>query len=310
MKILLVGEIREGRLRESVGELAGFSAALGAEAAMVLVGDTTQLPLFDGTLYLADALRYGQYQPDLHKRLVLAAVEREEPDYIVLLHSSYGWDLAPRIAASLGVAQISDVIALADGAFEVGCCNAKMRRIVKPHTSKAVLTIQPGAFPVLQHHGLPPVVHSLATGTGMATSLQFSGYRGAGRQVVDLAGADVIVSAGRGVGKKEQMEIIRSLAAVLGAEIGASRPVVDAGWVEHSRQVGSTGQTVAPKLYVACGISGAIHHLAGMKQSGFILAVNKDRDAPIADVADLTVVADLMEFVPALVAKLAGRRNG
>jgi electron transfer flavoprotein alpha subunit len=133
----------------------------------------------------------------------------------------------------------------------------------------------------------------------------FLGYEAAEAKGVDLAKAEVIVSAGRGVGKMENVQVIAALARALGGELGASRPVVDGGWVEHSHQVGTTGQTVSPKLYIACGISGAIQHLAGMKKSGFIVAINKDKDAPIGEVADVLVVADVMQFVPALTAKLA-----
>ncbi len=121
---------------------------------------------------------------------------------------------------------------------------------------------------------------------------------------VDLGKAEIIVSAGRGIGKPENVEIVADLAQKLGGEYGASRPVVDSEWVDHNRQVGTTGQTVSPKLYVACGISGAIQHLAGMKKSEFVVAINTDRDAPIGEVADVLVVADLKEFIPVLTEKL------
>jgi electron transfer flavoprotein alpha subunit len=136
-------------------------------------------------------------------------------------------------------------------------------------------------------------------------ALEFVGYEPAEAEGVDLSRAEVIVSAGRGVGKKENVPVIAALAKALGGELGASRPVVDAGWVDHSHQVGTTGQTVSPKLYVACGISGAIQHLAGMKKSDFIVAINKDKDAPIGEVADVLVVADVLQFAPALTARLA-----
>jgi len=302
MKTLLIGEFREGRLLESTYELLGFAGQLGAETAMLLVGNDGQLPLYGGTLYLADAAACGEYNPDLHKKLILEAVQKENPDYIVFVHSSYGWDLAPRIAAALRIAQVSEVIALADGGFEVGCCNAKMRRSVKPATVKAVLTIQAGAFPALQPGGPPAIQRLAAIGGG---PLEFVGYEAAEKKDVDLAKAEVVVSAGRGVGKKDNIPVIAALAKALGGELGASRPVVDAEWVSHSHQVGTTGQTVSPKLYVACGISGAIQHLAGMKKSDFIVAINKDKDAPIGEIADVLVVADVMQFVPALTAKLS-----
>ena len=302
MKTLLIGEYRDGKLLESTYELLGFADQLGAESALLLVGSDSQLPAYPGTLYLADAATCGEYNPDLHKQLILDAVQQENPDYIVFLHSSYGWDLAPRVAAALKTAQISEVIAIGDGSFEVGCCNAKMRRSVKPATGRTVLTIQAGAFPVLQPGGSPAIRKLTAETT---SALEFIGYEPAEKKDVDLGKAEIIVSAGRGIGKKDNVPVILALAKALGGELGASRPVVDAGWVEHSHQVGTTGQTVSPKLYVACGISGAIQHLAGMKKSDFILAINKDKDAPIGEVADVLVVADVMQFVPALTAKLA-----
>ena len=302
MKALLIGEYREGKLLESTYELLGFADQLGVETAMLMVGSEAPLPAYGGTLYLADAATCDEYNPDLHKKMILEAVQKENPDYIVFLHSSYGWDLAPRVAAALTAAQVSEVIACVDGSFEVGCCNAKMRRTVKTSTAKTVVTIQAGAFPILQPGG-SPIVQKLAASGGAA--LEFVGYEPAEKKDVDLAKAEVIVSAGRGVGKKDNIPTIAALAKALGGELGASRPVVDAEWVSHSHQVGTTGQTVSPKLYVACGISGAIQHLAGMKKSEFIIAINKDKDAPIGEIADVLVVADVMQFVPALTAKLA-----
>jgi len=302
MKALLVGEYREGKLLDTTYELFGFAQQLGAETTLLLVGSQEQLPAFGGTLYLADAAKYDEYNPDLHKRLVLAAVEQENADCVVFLHSSYGWDLAPRVAAGLKAAQVSEIIGITDGSYEVGCCNAKMRRTVTPASAKTVLTIQAGAFPVVQPGGTPTVKPLETTGT---SPLEFVGYEPAEPKGVDLARAEVIVTAGRGIGKKDNVPVIAALAKALGGELGASRPVVDAGWVDHGHQVGTTGQTVSPKLYVACGVSGAIQHLAGMKKSDFILAINKDKDAPIGEVADVLVVADVMQFVPALTAKLA-----
>ena len=302
MKTLLIGEYREGKLLDATYELFGYAGQLGAETALFLVGSETQLPSFGGTLYLADAVVCGEYNPDLHKNLVIEAVQRENPDQVVFLHSSYGWDLAPRVAASLGAAQVSEVVALQDGGFEVGCCNGKMRRSVKSSTARTVVTVQAGAFPVVQPGGNPQV--STLTGTA-AGAVEFLGYEAAEAKGVDLAKAEIIVSAGRGIGKKDNVPVIAALAKALGGELGASRPVVDADWVSHDHQVGTTGQTVSPKLYVACGISGAIQHLAGMKKSDFIVAINKDKEAPIGEIADVLVVADVMQFVPALTERLA-----
>lgn len=302
MKALLVAECRQGRLVDSYPELIGFAEALDVEVSMLLVGNRDDLPAFDGTLYFADAGEYGEYSPDLHKRLVLDAVEAEQPDFVVFMHTSYGWDLAPRVAAALRFPQITAVTGIDAGGFIVGCCNGKMRRIVTPALSRAVLTVQQGAFPALPQTGAPMIRPLTASAE---TSVGFIRYEAPSTDGIDLTRAEVIVSAGRGVGSREHIDLVRSLAAALGGEVGASRPVVDAGWLEHGRQVGSTGQTVAPALYVACGISGAIQHLAGIKGAGFVLAVNTDREAPIGEVADLIVIADLAEFLPALTTRLA-----
>jgi len=303
MKALLICEYREGKLLESSYELVAFADKLGAEKAFVLIGKETEAPRVDGKVYLADAAKYGEYNPDLHKKIVLEAIKKEDPDAIVFLHSSSGWDLAPRVAAALKVGQISEIVGVNEGKFEVSLCNAKLRRTVTPQTGKMVLTIQAGAFNVVGEPQGKAQVETIDLADAVSP-LEFVGYEPAQKKEVDLARAEVIVSAGRGVGKKENVAIVAALAEALGGALGASRPVVDAGWVEHSRQVGTTGQIVAPKLYIACGISGAIQHVAGMKKSEFVVAINKDKDAPIGEVADVLVVADLMQFVPALTAKL------
>jgi len=302
MKLLLIAESREGKLLGSCYELIAFADKMGAESAMFLVGSDKSLPQFGGKLYLADAAAAGEYNPDGHKQLILDVVAKEQPDMVVFSHSSYGWDLAPRIAFALGAAQVSEVVDIADGTMVVPVCNAKLRRDVTVKTGKTVVTLQAGAFGLAEEPSGTPTVE--AVGSDGGGKIIFTGYEQAESGGVDLGKAKIIVSAGRGIGKPENVTMIADLAKALGGEYGASRPVVDSEWVEHNRQVGTTGQTVAPKLYVACGISGAIQHLAGMKKSEFIVAINTDKDAPIGDVADVLVVADLKQFVPALTAKI------
>jgi electron transfer flavoprotein alpha subunit len=269
---------------------------------MFLVGDESALPQFGGKLYLADAKEAGEYNPDGHKKLLLDVIAKEQPDMVVFSHSSYGWDLAPRIALATKAAQVSEVVEVKDGGLIVPVCNSKLRRRVNVKSAKTVVTLQAGAFSLSEEPSGSPTVEKIA----MASEgrISFSGYEQAEKGGVDLTKAQVIVSAGRGIGKPENIAMIEGLAKALKGEYGASRPVVDAEWAEHNRQVGTTGQTVSPKLYVACGISGAIQHLAGMKKSEFVVAVNTDRDAPIGEVADVLVVADLKQFVPVLTEKL------
>ena len=303
MKALLVGEYREGKLLESTYELIGFANKVGFEFELFLVGSKDQLPQVESKLYLADVAVAKEYNPTLHKQLILDAAQKAGAETIVFLHSSYGWDLAPRVALALNAAQISEVVEVTADGYLLPACNAKLRRTVKAATAKSVISLQGGAFLPAEPSGTAQLEEVAIAGSGNS---EFIGYEQAEAGEVDLGKAEVIVSAGRGVGKPENVAMIQALAKALGGEYGASRPVVDAGWVPHDRQVGTTGQVVSPKLYVACGISGAIQHLAGMKKSEFILAINTDKDAPIGEVADVLVVADIKQFAPALTARLQG----
>jgi electron transfer flavoprotein alpha subunit len=304
MKALLIAECREGKLLGSAYELIDFARKMGADASLFLVGTRAELPAFDGDVYLADASLYGEYNPVVHKELLLSVVGDLQPELIVFSHSSYGWDLAPRVAYSLKAAQVSEVVEIEDGVPVVPICNSKLRRQVRSKTGITVMTLQAGAFGAGDEPSGTPTIKEIAADA--ESPISFEGYEAAEQDGVDLSKSEVIVSAGRGVGKPENVSMIADLAAALGGDYGASRPVVDSEWVEHNRQVGTTGQTVSPKLYVACGISGAIQHLAGMKKSEFVVAINTDKDAPIGEVADVLVVADLKQFVPVLTEKLKG----
>ena len=303
MKTLLVAEYRDGQLLSSTYDLVAFAQKLGADSAMFMVGSDTCLPQYDGTLYLADSSRHGEFNPAVHKQLLLDVIAREQPDMVVFSHSSYGWDLAPRIAHALQAAQVSEVVDVVDGSLVSPVCNGKMRREVKARTGRTVVTLQAGAFTLGNDPAGSPTVEQVETDA--VSQVEFNGYEESEAGGVDLSKAEVIVSAGRGIGKPENLKMIQELARALKGEYGASRPVVDSEWADHTRQVGTTGQTVAPKLYVACGISGAFQHLAGMKISEFVVAVNTDKDAPIGEVADVLVVADLNQFVPALIERLS-----
>ncbi|MGZ6347074.1 MAG: electron transfer flavoprotein subunit alpha/FixB family protein, partial [Anaerolineales bacterium] len=210
-KALLVCEYRQGKLLESTYELLAFADVLAAERIMLLVGSEEAAPKFAGKVYLADPQLYGEFNPDLHKRLIVDVVQREHPDYILFLHSPYGWDLAPRVAAALKAAQVSEIIGVRDGNFEVPSCNAKLRRLVSPRTAQVVLTIQSGTF---NPHEIPvatPQFERMSMEVGVPR-VEFIGYEAAEKKGVDLAKAEVIVSAGRGIGKKENVEAIASLA--------------------------------------------------------------------------------------------------
>ena len=301
MKALLIGESRQGKFLQSTYELIEFAKRTGAEAAMFLV--SPEAPRFAGKVYLADPAAAGELNPAVHAAMAVAAAEKEGADMVVLCHSPYGWDLAPHIAHLLGAGQISEVVDYRDGVFYTPALNGKLRLSKKPATPKVVVTLQSGAFnPAGAPEGSPSV--EKVTPPAGEGGYEFLGFEAPKESGVDLAKAKVIVTAGRGVGKVENVEIVRKLAAALGGELGATRPVVDAGWVEAGRQVGASGQTVSPKLYIACGVSGAAQHLAGMKRSGFIASINTDPEAPIAEVSHVVARADLKALIPELLKRL------
>lgn len=223
---------------------------------------------------------------------------------ILLPHTPFGWDTAPLLAARCGVAA-------ATGCSSVGLTASGLhaRRKVfqgkfvqEVHLSGRLLvaTLEPGAASPVEP-GAPKTVRGSEYPAEPETLLsRILELRAAPDTGTDLPGARVVVAAGRGLGGPENLAIVEDLAAALGGVVGASRAVTDAGWLPHDRQIGSSGVTVNPKLYVACGISGAIQHLVGMRGSGFVVAINRDPEAPIFGAADVGIVGDVLEIVPAL----------
>jgi electron transfer flavoprotein alpha subunit len=236
-------------------------------------------------------------------------IAEAKPQYVVFPHTYQVRDFAPALATRLNQVLISDVTAIHDGPVFVrqwmqGKLNADYR-----HAGDGVclVSVQAGTFRADTVEAGSAAVKEFAPQIDAANIRTTPGepFREAA-QTVDLTAAPVIVSVGRGIGEQENLGIVEELAAALGAEIAASRPICDNGWLPMERQVGSSGQTVAPKLYLAVGISGAIQHLVGMKGAKTIIAINKDPDAPIFEIADIGVVGDLFEIVPALTKAIKG----
>ncbi len=302
MKALIVAESQQGRLQDNWRELYAFCLQLQAESALFLVGNSEDLPLFPGTVHLADFRKYGDYAPKAHTRLLLEAVRREQADMVVLAHSAYGWDLAPRIARTLGAGQASEVMGLNNGDLVLPLCNGKLRRAVRITTQQAVVTLQSGAFSPAEPQKALPLVREIDL--ALKHAIIFLGYSEASPHAIDLSKYAVLVGAGNGVEDAELLQQIAELAQQLGGEWCATRPLVSAGLAQPFRQIGITGQTAAPTLYLACGISGGMQHLAGVRNAALIASVNTDRDAPISLAADIMVLADVKRFIPVLLQKL------
>ncbi len=311
---LIVAEIKDGSIREASYELAAFAQKLGGDVKGLVIGSgiAGEAEAFAskgaGATYVADDASLANYNSDGYAAAIGAAIEASGADTILISNTPSGWDVAPRVAAALDAGFVSDAFNYEDGAYIRRVFNGKLDAQIKVSSEKVVVTVQPGALAAFEG-STDGGTEALSVDTSGAKA-QFVETKVAEAKGVDLTKADVIVSGGRGVGDPEKFpEIIQPLADALGGAMGASRPVVDAGWLPHEYQVGSSGQVVTPKLYIACGISGAIQHLVGMKGSNFIVAINKDPDAPIFEVAQLGVVADLFEIVPALTAALTAAKG-
>jgi electron transfer flavoprotein alpha subunit len=317
-KTLIVGEIQNGALRESTLELVSFARKLGGDVVSLVIGDGAGALGEElagrggGKVLVAEEPALANYSASGWAQAIAKAVEQESPDLILISNTPSGWDVAPKIAAKLDAGIITDVFRIEEEDGELvfirRLFNGKFDARFRIEGSPKLATVQPGALPAYEGTD-PGNAEALPVGDFTARS-RFVETKAAPPSGHDLSKAEIIVSGGRGLGKPEEFEkTLKPLADALGGQMGASRPVVDAGWLPHEYQVGSSGQVVQPKLYIAVGISGAIQHLVGMKSSNFIVAINKDPDAPIFEVADVGVVADLFEIVPALTQALAAAKG-
>ena len=241
------------------------------------------------------------YTADAYTAAVEELIQKENPSLVVFGHTYQTRDYAPKLAARFGRVLIGDVIAGKPPVFVrqmfQGKFNADVRLVGDgPH----FVSIQAGAW---RADAAPVQPETFKPASTTSRQVAEAPFREAAR-AVDLTAADIIVSVGRGIKEKENIPVVEALAQALGAELAASRPICDAGWLPMDRQVGSSGQTVAPKVYIAVGISGAIQHLVGMKGAKTVVAINKDPDAPIFEVAHYGIVGDLFEVVPALVEEI------
>ncbi len=297
---------------------------LGGDLVAVIIGEEVSKAKEEVKDHGVDAIItcqgeiYKEYNTDVFAYAVEKLVEKYSPDTILIGATNQGRDLGPRVAARLHTGLTADCTELGVDA-ETGNVQWTrpafggnlMAQILCPDSRPQMGTVRPGVFPK-EAFGRKDNIEEIEeniefTGEVRTKILDFI-PRDEGDDV-DLVGAEFIVSGGRGLGDPSNLKLIEDLAEALDATVGSSRPLVDSGWISHSHQVGQSGKTVAPKVYIAVGISGAIQHLAGINASDTIIAINKDPDAPIFDVADYGIVGDLFEVVPALIEKINARKG-
>ncbi len=307
---LAVCEHRDGTLRKVSHEVVTGARRLGGTVEAVLcaagpVAGADQLGKFgaDKVVTLTNAA-FAKYSPEGCAQAIADRAKTGGYDAVIFAASATGKDLAPRVAAKLGVGLAADVtdVALEGGAIVAtrpvyaGKALLKVRIVAKP----AILSLRPNVFTPVER----PKAGTAETAPTAVTASRVlvREIKAAEAGALDVAEAQIVISGGRGLKEPANFKVIEELARAFGgqAAVGASRAVVDAGWRAHADQVGQTGKTVSPTLYIAVGISGAIQHLAGMRTSKVIVAINKDKDAPIFKVADYGVVGDLFEIVPRL----------
>ncbi len=314
MKILIVAEQREQLLKKHAFEAVRTGRTLADQAggqavALVIGSGVKDLAGSLGTygaqrVLVADDPRLQAYSTTAYARIIADAAAAEKADVVLMGASAMGKDCAPRVAVRLDAGLASDCTALKIENGDIIATRpvyaGKALTDVRITSAVKVITLRPNVFPAGTPSGSAVAPESVAlalTDADLVTRVTGTS-KAAGK--IDVAEADIIVTGGRGLKGPENFAMIEELAGVLGAAVGASRAVVDAGWRPHEEQVGQTGKTVSPSLYIAVAVSGAIQHLAGMSSSKYIVAVNKDKDAPIFQVADYGIVGDAFEIIPAL----------
>ncbi|WP_134684741.1 electron transfer flavoprotein subunit alpha/FixB family protein [Brevibacillus migulae] len=308
-KVLVLAETRDNQLRNVSFEALAAAATIaeGGEVVAAIFGGADEALAHKlaehgaGKVYLVKHDALNAYTPDAYTQALAQVIEQVGPDAIVTGHTAIGRDLAPRVAARLGYGLISDATGIEAGpAFIRPIYAGKAFQKRKFVDGKIFVTIRPNNIPVNEPQaGKTAEIVSLdADIKDLRTIIKEVVRKTTGK--VDLSEAKVIISGGRGVKSEDGFKPLQELADVLGAAVGASRGACDAGYCDYALQIGQTGKVVTPDLYIACGISGAIQHLAGMSNSKVIVAINKDPEAPIFQVADYGIVGDLFEVVPLL----------
>jgi electron transfer flavoprotein alpha subunit len=314
MKILAIAEQRDNKLKKSAFEVVRTARTIadqtGGDVVALVIGDQVQTIAGElggygaAKVIVVQQPKLEKYSSTAYSKIIAETAKNEKADVVLLSATAMGKDCAPRVAVKLDAGFASDCTALKVDSGDIIASRpvyaGKAMTDIKIHSAVKVFTLRPNVFAAGTSSGAPVPVEvvdiSLAESDFASIVIETS----QASSKTDVAEADIIVTGGRGMKGPENFKLIEDLADVLGGAVGASRAVVDAGWRPHSEQVGQTGKTVSPSLYIAVGVSGAIQHVAGMSSSKYIVAINKDKDAPIFQIADYGIVADAFDIVPAI----------
>ena len=311
MNILVVIEDSRGSMHRMSKEAIAGAQKIGGDITALVIGknaaaisDELSSVNIEKTLVVQHEL-VSSYNVDGYKEIIAHVIADTNPEIIIAGHTYQTRDFMPRVSAQLDIPFIPDIIGVDQGIYTKQVLNSKLNAsISSPHEMK-ILSFQSACFSeddVISGTS-PSEIINVDLDSSMIRSRSEEPFQESAAEV-DLEASEIIVSVGRGIEKEENISIAFDLAKEIGAEVSASRPVVDAGWLPSFRQVGSSGSTVSPKLYFSLGVSGAIQHVVGMKGSKNILAINKDPDAPIFEIADYAVIGDVLEIIPKLVETL------
>lgn len=316
--VWVVAEQSEGQVKavsyELLGEARRLADKLSCRVGTILLGENvdkqaqTLISYGADEVYVVNGLTLRLFNDESYSGIVVDLIRRYKPEIVLIGATAYGRSLAPRVASRLDTGLTADCTILAIDMEKRLLLQTRpafggnlMATIICPHRRPQMATVRPRVMkalePDMQRRGKVIVEQKSATATSTKVHESIKSVA----ENVNLADADIIVAAGSGIGSKENMALVADLARALGGVVGATRSVVDAGWISYGHQIGQTGKTVAPKLYIACGISGAVQHLAGMSSAQVVVAINKDPEAPIFKVAHYGIVGDVREVIPALI---------
>jgi electron transfer flavoprotein alpha subunit len=317
--VLIIAEHLEGQVTPSTLELIsagrGLADSVDEQARVLVLGHRVEqlaqhLAGYTVEVLLADHPALAEYAGDAYVQAVRGIVESMRPRVVLVSHTAQGYDLAPALAGTMDLPLVTNGLAVAFEGDRLRVLrrilNEKVQVEVEVRSERPiVVTLRPGSVkPQGTGRGTQSVTPVPVTIDPSAVRVTFVRMERPQVQDIDLSAADIIVSAGRGIQKKENLALIEEFAKAIGGVVGASRPLTDMDWLPKTRQVGQSGKTVRPKLYVACGISGAMQHVAGMKDASLIVAINTDPTAPIFEVAHVGFVADVLKLLPATLKEL------